>query len=380
MGFDFTTAGRVVFGAGRAAAELAPLVAGLGTRPLVCTGAHPDRQAALIATLPAPHAVFPVAGEPTVDVLRAALAAAREHGADVVVGLGGGSPVDVAKAVAVLLRNAGDPVDFLPVPGPARGLTRPGVPCVAVPTTAGTGSEVTANSVFAVPEQRVKVSIRSPLMLPTVAVVDPVLTLGCPPAATASSGLDALTQCLEPFVSVKANPVTDGLAREGLRRAARGLRRAYADGADLDARTDLAICALLGGMALANAKLGAVHGFASVVCGLVDVPHGMACAALLVPVVEANVRAGAAPERYREAARLLTGRPDATVADGVAWLRETVELLRVPRLGAFGLRPEQAGEVVAKTMTASSTQGNPVVLAEERLRTILAEATGPVVE
>jgi len=374
MGFEFGTAGRVVFGAGRAASDLAALVAGLGSRPLVCTGARPDRQAALLDALPAHRAVFPVAGEPTVDVLGAAVAAGREHGADVVVALGGGSAIDVAKAVAVLLRNAGDPVDYLPVPGPARD-PRPGVPCVAVPTTAGTGSEATTNSVFAVPEHGVKVSMRSPVMLPAVALVDPLLTVGCPPAATASSGLDALTQCLEPFVSVKANPVTDALAREGLRRAARGLRRVYADGTDVGARTDMALCALLSGMALANAKLGAVHGFASVVGGLVAVPHGVACAALLVPVVEANVRAGAAPERYREAAGLLTGRPDATVEDGVAWLRETVSLLGVPGLGAFGLRPEHADEVVAKTAKASSTQGNPVVLGEAELHTILAEAT-----
>jgi alcohol dehydrogenase class IV len=374
MTFGFVTAGRVLFGAGRAAGELGPLVAGLGTRPLVCTGADPQRQAALIGTLPAPREIFPVAGEPTVDMLRAAVAAGREHGADVVVGVGGGSAVDMAKAVAVLLRNAGDPLDFLPVPGPARE-PRPGVPCVAVPTTAGTGSEVTMNSVFAVPEQGVKVSMRSPVLLPAVALVDPALTVHCPPAATASSGLDALTQCLEPFVSVNANPVTDGLAREGLRRAARGLRRAYADGADLAARTDLAVCALLSGMALANAKLGAVHGFASVVGGLVAVPHGVACAALLVPVVAANVRAGAAPDRYREAAALLTGRPDATVEDGIGWLRETVARLKIPGLGEFGLRPEHADEVVAKTAKASSTQGNPVVLPDDDLHRILAEAT-----
>jgi alcohol dehydrogenase class IV len=371
--FGFATAGRVMFGAGRAAAELGPVVAGLGGRPLICTGADPDRQAALLSGLPGARAVVPVAGEPTVDMLRAAVEAGRAHGADVVVAVGGGSAIDMAKAVAVLLRNAGDPLGYLPVPGPARD-PRPGVPCVAVPTTAGTGSETTTNSVFAVPEQQVKVSMRSPVMLPAVALVDPLLTVGCPPAATASSGLDALTQCLEPFVSVNANPVTDGLAAEGLRRAASGLRRAYADGTDVGARTDMAVCALLSGMALANAKLGTVHGFASVVGGLLPVPHGVACAALLVPVVEANLRAGAAPARYREAAVLLTGRPDATVADLVAWLRETVSDLAVPGLGSYGLRPEHADNVVAKTATASSTQGNPVVLPDEELHRILAEA------
>ncbi len=376
LSFEFATAARIVCGAGRAAAELAPTVAALGARPLVCTGSDPDRHATLIAAL-RPRAVVPVRGEPTVDVVREAVAAARAHGADVLVAIGGGSPIDVAKAVAAVLANGGDPLDYLALSGPARDITTPAVPCVAVPTTAGTGAEVTANAVLAVPARQVKVSMRSPLLLPRVALVDPLLGLTAPPVTTASSGLDALTQCLEVFVSVRANPVTDALATEGLRRAASGLRRAYADGSDLAARTDLAICALLSGMALANARLGAVHGFAGVVGGIVDVPHGLACAALLVPVVEANVRAGAAPDRYRDVARLLTGRPDATVADGVAWLRETVGMLGVRGLGGYGLRPEQAAEVVAKTATASSTQGNPVVLTDDQLHEILYTAIGP---
>jgi alcohol dehydrogenase class IV len=214
-------------------------------------------------------------------------------------------------------------------------------------------------------------------MVARVALVDPELTVGCPPAVTASSGLDALTQCLEPFVSVRANPVTDALAREGLRRAGSGLRRAYADGSDLDARTDMALCALFGGMALANAKLGTVHGFAGVVGGMVDVPHGMACAAFLVPVVEANIRAltvrapdSPALERYAEAARLLTGDPRSSTVDGLAWLRETVSLLDVPRLEL----PDDAG-IVEKAAKASSTQGNPVALTDGELREILATVT-----
>ena len=237
--------------------------------------------------------VFPVAGEPTVELARAGVAAAREHGADVIAAIGGGSVIDLGKAVAMLLANGGDPLDYLEVVGSGQKITRPAAPCVAVPTTAGTGAEVTANAVLAVPEHRLKASLRSPLMIPRVALVDPELTVSCPPAVTAASGLDALTQCLEPFVSVRATPITDGLAREGLRRAATGLRAAHADGGDLAARTDMAMCALLGGMALANAKLGAVHGLAGVIGGTADVPHGMACAALLAPVIEANVRAPA---------------------------------------------------------------------------------------
>jgi len=379
-GFEFATAGRIVAGAGRAA-ELPDVLAGLGSRVLVCTGANPARHAGLLAGLGRPAAAFPVAGEPTVELARAAVAVAREHGADVVAAIGGGSVIDLGKAVAALLANGGDPLDYLEVVGSGQKITQPAVPCVAVPTTAGTGAEVTANAVLAVPEHRLKASLRSPLMIPRVALVDPVLALSCPPPVTAASGLDALTQCLEPFVSVRATPLTDGLAREGLRRAATGLRAAHADGGDLAARTDMAICALLGGMALANAKLGAVHGLAGVIGGTADVPHGMACAALLGPVIEANVRTlqSGAPgspvlDRYAEVARLLTGDAGASIQDGLAWIRETLTLLGVSGLAGFGLGREDADDIAAKALTSSSMQGNPVALSQGQLKAVLLEA------
>jgi alcohol dehydrogenase class IV len=378
--FEFATAGRIVAGPGRAA-ELPGLLAGLGSRVLVCTGANPARHAELLEVLGLPSAVFTVPGEPTIERAREGAAAAREHGADVVAAIGGGSVIDLGKAVAMLLGNGGDPLDYLEVVGAGRKITEPAVPCAAVPTTAGTGAEVTANAVLTSPGHGLKASLRSPLMIPRVALVDPELTMTCPPPVTAASGLDALTQCLEPFVSVRANPLTDGLAAEGLRRAAAGLRAAYADGFDLGARTDMAMCSLLGGIALANAKLGAVHGLAGVIGGTAAVPHGMACAALLAPVAEANVRAlrAAGPghpglARYSEAARLLTGDRAAAIEDGIAWLRETVALLAVPRLATFGLRPDQAAEVAAKAAVSSSMQGNPVPLPEEDLQEILLQA------
>jgi alcohol dehydrogenase class IV len=383
MSFEFATAGRIVAGHGRAA-ELPEVLAGLGSRVLVCTGADPGRHAGLLAGLGRPAAVFAVAAEPTVELAREGIAAAREHGADVVTAVGGGSVIDLGKAVAMLLGNGGDPLDYLEVVGSGRKITRPAVPCVAVPTTAGTGAEVTANAVLSSPAHGVKASLRSPLMIPRVALVDPELTVSCPPPVTAASGLDALTQCLEPFVSTRANPLTDGLAREGLRRAAAGLRAAYADGTDLQARADMAVCSLLGGIALANAKLGAVHGLAGVIGGTADVPHGVACAALLAPVIEANVRAlrsgpaggrdHPALGRYAEAAQLMTGKPAASVEDGLAWIRETVTLLAVPGLATFGLRPEQAGDVAAKAARSSSMQGNPVTLTDGDLRAIVLQS------
>jgi alcohol dehydrogenase class IV len=381
--FDFATAGRIMAGPGRSQ-ELPGLLAGLGSRVLVVTGADPARHAGLLAGLGLAATVFPVAAEPTVELARAAVAAAREHGADVVVAIGGGSVIDTGKAVAMLLGNGGDPLDYLEVVGSGHAITRPAVPCVAVPTTAGTGAEVTANAVLAVPSHRVKASLRSPLMIPRVALVDPLLTVPCPPPVTAASGLDALTQCLEPFVSVQATPLTDGLAREGLRRAGTGLRTAYADGGDLGARADMAMCSLLGGMALANAKLGAVHGLAGVIGGTADVPHGLACAALLAPVIEANVRAlrsaGPRPaatdvlDRYTEAARLLTGHAAASIEDGLAWIRETLTLLHVPGLADFGIGPQDADDIAAKAMTSSSMKGNPVTLSHADLKAVLLRA------
>jgi alcohol dehydrogenase class IV len=349
--FEFATAGRVLFGAGRSA-ELPALLAACGSRALVCTGASPGRHAGLLASLGMPVEVFAVAGEPTVDLARSAAVAAREHGADVVAAIGGGSVIDTGKAAAMLLGNGGDPLDYLEVIGAGRPITRPSAPCVAVPTTAGTGAEVTANAVLASPEHKLKASLRGAPMLPRAALVDPLLAVSCPPEVTAASGMDALTQCLEPFVSPRASPLTDAVAREGIRRAAAGLRRACADGTDLGARADMAVASVAGGMALANAKLGAVHGLAGVLGGTVAVPHGVACAALLAPVIEANVAAlrdGApghpALARYAEVAALLTGDPGAAIEDGAAWVRQTLALLGMPGLGAFGLVPGQFAEV-----------------------------------
>lgn len=377
--FEFATAGRVLFGPGRAAAELAGVVTELGSRAMVCTGSDPARHADLLARLTLPHIVASVDREPTVEVARALTEEARRFGADVVVAIGGGSPLDLGKAVAALLANDGDPLDYLEIVGRGEVLTRPAVPTIALPTTAGTGSEVTANAVLRSPEYGVKASLRSPYLLPRVALVDPLLTLGCPPSVTASSGLDALTQCLEPFVSVRANPVTDAFAREGLRRAGRSLRTAYADGSSVDARSDMMLCSLLGGLALANSKLGTVHGFASAIGGLADVPHGLACATLLAPVTEANIRALRTRDagnpvlgRYAEAAAHLTG--VASEAHLLDWLGETVERLGVPRLADYGVRPEDADVIVTRTAAASSTQGNPVALTTDELHAALASA------
>jgi alcohol dehydrogenase class IV len=380
--FELATPPRIVFGDGRRA-ELPRLVVELGVRELlVVTGKHRDRHADLVDALAKAGLglrFYGVGGEPTVDEAREAVAGAR--GVDGVVAIGGGSALDLGKAVAALLANGGDPLDYLEVVGKGKKLLQPSLPFVAVPTTAGTGSEVTANAVLASTAHAVKASLRSPHMLARVALVDPELTHALPRAITAATGLDALTQVLEPFVSSKRNPITDGFAREGLRRAARSLRRAFEDGRDAAARRDLALVSLLGGLALANAKLGAAHGFAGPIGGMFASPHGAVCARLLPPVMDVNVRAlrARAPSsevlaRYDEIGRLLTGREDARAEDGVAWVEALAAALEVPPLRTYGLGPDDFATVVEKARVSSSMQGNPIILETGELEEILRRA------
>jgi alcohol dehydrogenase class IV len=380
--FEFATAAQIVFGRG-SVSELAERVAGLGCRPLVVTGSDPSRTGAPdhLAARGLGVTSFRITAEPTTGVASEGVARAREGACDVVVGIGGGSVLDGAKAIAALLTNGGEPLDYLEVIGAGRKIEKPSAPFVAVPTTAGTGSEVTRNAVLASPEHRVKVSLRSVSMLPRLALLDPVLTVSVPKAVTASTGLDALTQVLEPFVSNRANPVTDALCRDGLVRAARSLRRACEDGSDLDAREDMALASLYGGMALANARLGAVHGVAGPLGGMIAAPHGALCARLLPFVIAANVRAlrerapeSPALERYAEVARIVTGRPDAAAEDGAAWALELVEALSVPDLASYGLGVGDLADAVARARRASSMRGNPVELTEGELGRILDQA------
>lgn len=380
MRFEFATANRIIFGPG-VSQEVPALTAGLGRRPLLVVGKSGGRAEPLAAQLRRrglEPVLFHVIGEPTVDDAQAGAQQARQAGCDVVIGLGGGSVLDAAKAIAMLMTNGGEPLDYLEVVGRGQPITRPSAPCIAIPTTAGTGSEVTRNAVLAAPQHRVKASLRSPTMLPTVAVVDPELTLSTPPEITASTGCDALTQVVEPFVSNRANPLTDAVCREGMARAARSLLRAYRNGGDLSAREDMAVASLCGGLALANAGLGAVHGFAGPIGGMFPAPHGAICARLLPAVMAANVaalqrRVPGSPTlaRYAEVARLLTGNPTAQAADGVAWVSDLVEALAIPRLAAYDITAAHIPEIVAKSQQASSMKANPVQLTTEELTDIL---------
>lgn len=383
MRFEFATAARIIFGGGTIS-EVGPLAAEMGSRAFVVTGRTAERAGPLLEQLDArqiKYVTFGVTAEPTTTIVKQAVELARRAESNLVISIGGGSALDTGKAIAAMLTNSGQLEDYLEVVGLGKPLTQSPVPHIAIPTTAGTGAEVTRNAVIRVPQHQVKVSMRSPMMLPRLALVDPELTYSMPPSVTASTGLDALTQLMEVYVSNKANPLTDGICREGLERAGRSLRKAYEDGSDERAREDMALASLFGGLALANAKLGAVHGFAGPLGGMIDAAHGVICARLLPYIMEANVQAlqkrGGGSEalaRYDEIGRLLTGRAKATAGDGVAWVQGLCTALKVPPLAQFGLKEQDFSAVAARAQKSSSMKGNLIALTEDELTEVLRKA------
>lgn len=383
MNFEFATANRIIFGSGKIR-EVSRIAAGLGRRIFLVRGKHVEGLESFFQDLEdAGFVVTPyhVTAEPDIECIETGRQSARAANCQVVIAVGGGSILDSGKAIAALATNDRPVMDYLEVVGQGLPLEKPALPVIAVPTTAGTGSEVTRNAVITVRSQRVKVSLRSPSMLPRVAVVDPALTLTLPPAVTASSGMDALTQVLEPFVSCKANVMVDLFCQEGLSCAAGSLLRAYQHGDDLAAREKMAWASLLGGLALANAGLGAVHGFAGPLGGLYTAPHGALCAALLAPVVRVNVRAlmSRQPEnpalaRYEKIARLLTADANATLEQGIRWLEAISRALQIPGLGAYGISSADFSLIAAKAAASSSMKGNPLALTPQELVEILEMA------
>ena len=384
MRFEFATAARIIFGRG-AVRKVGQAATEMGNRAFVVTGRTAERAGPVLEQLKERRIeckTFSVPGEPTTTMVKQAVESARGAGSDLVISIGGGSAIDAGKAIAAMLTNAGELEDYLEVVGLGKPITQNPAPHLAVPTTAGTGAEVTHNSVLGVPEHQVKVSMRSPLMLPRLAVVDPELTYSMPPAVTAATGLDALTQLAEAYVSNKANPLTDGICREGLKRAGRSLRAAYEDGNNEAAREDMALASLFGGLALANAKLGAVHGFAGPLGGMTSAPHGVICARLLPHVMQANIQAlqqraadSAALARYDEIAAIVTDRTQAHALDGLAWVQDLCAVLKVPVLAEYGLQKQDFPEVLAKAQKSSSMKGNPIVLTAEESMRILAGAS-----
>ena len=385
MRFEFATSNRIIFGPG-VISEVPALAVTLGQRVFIVTDSL-ERSMGLrdgLVALGVAVEFFLVKKEPDLDSVLMAIRNIQEFSAQLIISLGGGSTLDTGKAAAVLATNPGNPHDYLEVVGSGLPLQNPSIATIAIPTTAGTGSEVTRNAVINLPENRIKVSLRNPYLLPHIAVVDPELTFSLPPSITARTGLDALTQLIEPFVCNSPTPLTDAICRDGIVRAARSLRKAFDNGQDASAREDMALASLFGGLALANARLGAVHGMANPIGGFSNAPHGAVCARLLPLVIETNLSAlrtrlpdSPALARYREVARLLTGDANAG-ADAVAdWVRELCEALDIQPLKKYGLDQDDLPAIVEQSQKASSMKGNPVKLADNELLSILKTAIGP---
>jgi len=382
MSFEFATSSRIIFGEG-VISGIGDLAAGLGTRAMVVTGSDPQRVPGVIDSLQQagiPVSFFPVPKEPTVPLIEEGAKTVRGEGCDVLIGVGGGSALDAAKALAALAVNTGSVLKYLEVIGDGKPLTEPSLPCIAVPTTAGTGSEVTKNAVLSSPEERVKVSLRSNFMIPRLAVVDPELTYTLPPDVTISTGMDAFSQLVEPFLSWKASPITDALAREGIPKAVRALPRLFEDGRDKNARRDMSLVSLFGGMALANSGLGAVHGFAGPLGGMLGASHGALCAVLLASSLKVNIAEAekqenfAVLQRMTELAVLLTGYADAKPMDGYDKVYTMMRSLDVVGLAAFGLTSRDFEEAIEKAKRSSSMKGNPIKLDDNALEAILKSA------
>jgi alcohol dehydrogenase class IV len=383
LSFELATPARVIFGEGTLR-EVGKITATFGNRVVIVTGqggAEPERLFVCLKEHGIDWVQVQIAGEPDIDSVGNAIRTAQSFEANVVIGFGGGSALDTAKAISAMLTNPGDLMDYLEVVGKGQPLLDQAAPCIAIPTTAGTGSEVTRNAVLGVHNQRMKVSMRSSLMLPRVALIDPELTYSLPPAVTATTGMDAITQVLEPYVSMRSNMMTDLFCREGLQNGPQALLRAYKVGEDREARRCMAWTSLMGGLALANSGLGAVHGFASPIGGMFDAPHGAVCARLLAPVMEMNVRAlrERSPEspilqRYANAARWITGNETAQVEVAIDWLNELAHELAIPPLSTYGLDQDDIPLIVEKAISASSMKANPIQLTEEELNRVLSTA------
>jgi alcohol dehydrogenase class IV len=383
MPFEFSTAARIVFGWGEVR-QLPAAAAKMGKRALVVTGSAPGRVQPLITNLEIAGiacSLFSTPSEPTIPLIRAGAQHARDERIGMVIAIGGGSAIDTGKALAALLANAGDPLEYLEVIGRGQRLEHPSAPFIAVPTTAGSGSEVTRNAVLASPEHGVKASLRSPFLLPQLALVDPELTLNLPPPVTAATGLDALTQLIEPYVSSRANPMTDLYCVEGLRRITASLPAAWEDGNDREARTAMSWASLLGGLSLANAGLGVVHAFAAPIGGMWPAPHGAICAAVLPHAIEVNVEAlrrqapaNPALKRYDEVARLLTRQPHAIADDAVLWIANLCDRLEIPPLRTYGITEADIPGLAEKAAHTSSMKGNPIQLTSAELGEIALRA------
>ncbi|MFW2541377.1 iron-containing alcohol dehydrogenase [Primorskyibacter sp. 2E107] len=376
--FGFATATEIRFGRGAARAAV-PTLASFGGRALLVTGALPKRAEWLVQALGEVGVsvmCFPVPNEPDVALIEAGIDAARQVGATSVIAIGGGAVIDAGKAIAALLPASGPILDYLEVVGKGLPLRTAPLAFAAFPTTAGTGAEVTRNAVIAVPDAQRKVSLRDPSMLPALAIVDPALTDNCPRAITLASGLDAITQVIEPYICTKANPLTDSLCRDAIPRGLSALRTLM-QGENAAARDAMAWVSLSGGLALANAGLGVVHGLAGPLGGLSGASHGAICGALLPHCLAANDAAvtDAQPRnRLAEIRVWIANALDCAPSDAFDSLARWSREQGLPGLDALAVTAEHREAAARMAASSSSMKANPVMLDEAALNRIMQAA------
>jgi len=363
--------------------SLGQRVAELGSRAMLVCGTHSlrasgqlDRAQRLLRDAQVELVLYDaVTGEPTLDIVQAGLDMARQQEVEAIIGIGGGSAMDAAKAIAGLYAHPGMVDDYF---GKVRQVSGGGLPWVAVPTTAGTGAEVTKNAVLKSPRHEAKSSLRHDGWYATIALVDPVLTLSAPPEVTAASGSDALTQAIEAFTSIAASPITDALASDGIVRIGRSLARAYEDGSDIDARADMLYGSTITGMAFANARLGAVHGMAHPLGYRFRIPHGVVCGLLLPYTMTYNL--DYAELKYARVAQLLgvdtRGVDTRTAAEqGMEQIHELFARVGIPaHLRFFGVEEDDLPAIASESMPSGSLKHNARPLNEEDVQTILKAA------
>jgi alcohol dehydrogenase class IV len=377
--FGFATAKAIFFGKG-VVSNLPELLKPYGRKVLLVTGYDVSRHNRILEHLIGSgikFAHFKVTSEPEISTIEEGILHAREKECGVVAAIGGGSVIDAAKAIAALVPNPGEVTEYLEIIGIGRKPEYKPLPFFAVPTTSGTGSEVTKNAVIKSADEKVKVSLRFNDMFPSVALIDPLLSLSMPPSLTASSGLDALTHLIESYVSNQTNPMVDMLCLEGLKRISKSLVAAWSNGTDSDAREDMAFASMLGGMALANRKLGAIHGFAGPIGGMYNISHGVVCASLMPATIEMNfrkIKESNQPDklsRYENVARIMTQNPNATISGLVDWTNQINRKFDIPGLNRLGIHPSEYDSIADKAQHSSSMKGNPVTLSQTDLINIL---------
>jgi alcohol dehydrogenase class IV len=383
MQFEFSTETRIIFGSG-SLDSIGKLAYKFGNSAFIITGSPKnitDRLVYLLEAYGISYIKSDINHEPTISSVQKLVDTARQFSPDLVIGIGGGSALDSAKSTAAFLSNSGDISDYLEIIGLNKPLTKESVPLITIPTTSGTGAEVTKNAVLGSTRHKIKVSLRSPLLFPKIALIDPELTLTLPKDMTAFTGLDALTQLIEPYTCKDPNPITDVLCSEGIRRIGESLFKAFNEGNDYKAREDMSLASLFSGLALTNAKLGAVHGLAGPLGGEIQAPHGAICACLLPQVMEGNLSAiiernpdHPVLDRFDIVGKILCNEPSAKANDGIQWIREFCELARIPKLSFYGLTEKDFNKIIEKSIRSSSMKGNPVTLSEIELRNILQQS------